>query len=77
MAVKNFKKHLTIKAKCVRIVFVPMNARVAELADAQDLKSCGKRFPCRFDPDLEHQKSTSAFVLVDFYYIVAFTFLIC
>ena len=28
---------------------------MAELADAQDLKSCGKRFPYRFDPGLRHQ----------------------
>ena len=31
-------------------------AEVAELADAQDLKSCGLRESCRFDPGLRHQK---------------------
>ena len=32
---------------------------MAELADAQDLKSCGKRFPCRFDPGLGHHVGAS------------------
>ena len=33
------------------ITFVmDINADVAELADARDLKSRGKKFPCRFDP---------------------------
>ncbi len=30
---------------------------MAELADARDLKSRGKRFPCRFDPGHRHQKA--------------------
>ena len=30
------------------------NAAVAELADAQDLKSCGTNLPCRFDSGLRH-----------------------
>ncbi len=29
-------------------------AVVAELADAQDLKSCGTNLPCRFDSGLRH-----------------------
>ena len=29
-------------------------AAVAELADAQDLKSCGTNLPCRFDSGLRH-----------------------
>ena len=29
-------------------------AGVAELADAQDLKSCGTNLPCRFDSGLRH-----------------------
>ena len=32
----------------------PRNAAVAELADAQDLKSCGTNLPCRFDSGLRH-----------------------
>ena len=31
-------------------------ADVAELADARDLKSRGKRFPYRFDPGHRHQR---------------------
>lgn len=31
-----------------------MIAGVAELADAQDLKSCGSETPYRFDPGLRH-----------------------
>ena len=38
--------------------FVPVmsnhDAGVAELADAQDLKSCGTNLPCRFDSGLRH-----------------------
>ena len=30
-------------------------ALVAELVDAQDLKSCGQQCPCRFDPGPGHQ----------------------
>ena len=33
-----------------------MNAGVAELADAQDLKSCGPLRPYRFDSGLRHQR---------------------
>ena len=29
-------------------------AGVAELADAQDLKSCGRLLPCRFEPGPRH-----------------------
>ena len=36
------------------ITCVADNAQVAELADAQDLKSCGTFLPCRFDPGLGH-----------------------
>ena len=32
-----------------RIIFAPHFAGVAELVDAQDLKSCGNLFPCRFE----------------------------
>ena len=38
-------------------------AAVAELADAQDLKSCGTNLPCRFDSGLRHFDSDS-FALV-------------
>ena len=31
-----------------------VNAGVAELADAQDLKSCGTYLPYRFDSGLRH-----------------------
>ena len=33
-------------------------AGVAELADAQDLKSCGTNLPYRFDSGLRHEKSS-------------------
>ena len=32
----------------------PINAGVAELADAQDLKSCGANLPYRFDSGRRH-----------------------
>ena len=35
-------------------------ADVAELADAQDLKSCGTYLPCRFDSGHLHQKIKSS-----------------
>ena len=34
----------------------PINAGVAELADAQDLKSCGTNLPYRFDSGRRHCK---------------------
>ena len=34
----------------------PIYAGVAELADAQDLKSCGTYLPYRFDPGRRHLK---------------------
>ena len=37
-----------------RVSHVSMIAVVAELADAQDLKSCGTNLPCRFDSGLRH-----------------------
>ena len=52
-------KLLTFFVIYAKIIVVAVYAQVAELADAQDLKSCGTFFPCRFDPGLEHQKSTS------------------
>ena len=49
------KKSLTFTFSCAIINTLSIRqAQVAELADAQDLKSCGKRFPCRFDPGLRH-----------------------
>ena len=49
------KKSLTFTFSCAIINTLSIRqAQVAELADAQDLKSCGKRFPCRFDPGLGH-----------------------
>ena len=45
-----------------------MNAGVAELADAQDLKSCGTNLPYRFDSgrrhDTEENVESSAFFFV-------------
>ena len=29
---------------------------MAELADAQDLKSCDQEWSCRFDPDYRHER---------------------
>ncbi len=40
---------------CYYIVVV-MHAEVAELADAQDLKSCGANTPYRFDSGLRHHQ---------------------
>ncbi len=39
-------------------VFPHGQAGVAELADAQDLKSCGTNLPYRFDSGRRHKKST-------------------
>ena len=39
-------------------VYDTVTAGVAELADAQDLKSCGINFPYRFDSGLRHQEMT-------------------
>ena len=66
-------KLLTFFVIYAKIIVVAVYAQVAELADAQDLKSCGTFFPCRFDPGLEHQKSVSAFALADFYFVCGFT----
>ena len=42
-----------------RVSHVSMIAVVAELADAQDLKSCGTNLPCRFDSGLRHLRKKS------------------
>ena len=44
-------------------------AVVAELADAQDLKSCGTNLPCRFDSGLRHlrEKGISVFTEIPFF----------
>ena len=55
---------MTFKVKDDIIVFavkstvsiLDSKAEVAELADAQDLKSCGPQRPYRFDSGLRHQK---------------------
>ena len=39
-----------------RLQFTSADAGVAELADAQDLKSCGTYLPYRFDPGRRHLK---------------------
>ena len=39
-------------------VFPHGQAGVAELADAQDLKSCGTNLPYRFDSGRRHKKNT-------------------
>ena len=41
---------------------------MAELADARDLKSRGKRFPYRFDPGLEHHVRAGSMSLALFFY---------
>ena len=40
-----------------------LDAGVAELADAQDLKSCGDNTPYRFDSGLQHQISRGGAVV--------------
>ncbi len=42
---------------------------MAELADAQDLKSCGTNLPCRFDSGLRHlrEKGISVFTEIPFF----------
>ena len=56
------KNVLTFEGKDDIIIFVVktryqvLKAEVAELADAQDLKSCGPYRPYRFDSGLRHQK---------------------
>ena len=40
----------------------PIYAGVAELADAQDLKSCGTNLPYRFDSGRRHEKRHYIFV---------------
>jgi hypothetical protein len=37
---------------------VIINAGVAEWVDAQDLKSCGGKLPCRFESDPRHLKNS-------------------
>ena len=39
-------------------------AGVAELVDAQDLKSCGPQGPCRFKSDPRHEKGFRVFFRV-------------
>ena len=53
------KKMLTSGMIYSIIICVAGNAQVAELADAQDLKSCGTFIPCRFDPGLGHHDGAS------------------
>ena len=45
-----------------RVSHVSMIAVVAELADAQDLKSCGTNLPCRFDSGLRHLRKKAWFL---------------
>ena len=49
--------------------FYIVYAGVAELADAQDLKSCGTNLPCRFDSGLRHlrEKGISVFTEIPFF----------
>ena len=56
------KKLLTFRLTCAILIKVLKLtfADVAELADARDLKSRGKRFPCRFDPGHRHHKTPAA-----------------
>ena len=49
-----YKQRVTGSSPVGPIVYY---AGVAELADAQDLKSCGTNLPCRFDSGLRHLKS--------------------
>ena len=46
-------KYIILKYVQQRIYLV--HALVAELVDAQDLKSCGSQIPCRFKSGLRHQ----------------------
>ena len=51
-------------ASVVRIHLHPLHAGVAELADAQDLKSCGTNLPYRFDSGRRHQKALHVSVVL-------------
>ena len=53
---KNYSNLLDkLKKVCYYIIVSSaQRAGVAELADAQDLKSCGINFPYRFDPGFRH-----------------------
>ena len=51
-----------------RVSHVSMIAVVAELADAQDLKSCGTNLPCRFDSGLRHLRKKAWFLPSFFYF---------
>ena len=51
-----------------RLQFTSADAGVAELADAQDLKSCGTYLPYRFDPGRRHLKFLQ--VCSSIYYII-------
>ena len=44
-------------------------AGVAELADAQDLKSCGRWLPYRFDSGFRHQKNNTQFACYFFVFV--------
>ena len=58
------------------ICSVVNNAQVAELADAQDLKSCGTFLPCRFDPGLGHQIAAGFMACRNFYNYYGIAFII-
>ena len=49
-------KNLDNRFKLCYNILSKTDAEVAELADAQDLKSCGINFPYRFDPGFRHHK---------------------
>ena len=49
----------------------PICAGVAELADAQDLKSCGTNLPYRFDSGRRHSFITTKIFLCGLYFLVA------
>ncbi len=53
-----------------RVSHVSMIAVVAELADAQDLKSCGTNLPCRFDSGLRHLRKKAWFLPGFFYFSI-------
>ncbi len=44
-------------ARCPQVNLSLVYADMAELADAQDLESCGQ--PCRFNPCYPHQKDVA------------------
>ena len=56
----NLLRHASMVRIHLHPFFLSENGRpaaVAELADAQDLKSCGTNLSCRFDSGLRHLKS--------------------